>query len=126
MMNTVKSVLVGLVLGSALPSAQAVAEGCTAPDSPTLPDGSTATLEQMLDGQAAVKAYQASNTEYRSCLEPLIGAAETAASAEEPTQEQIDALKALNEQYNASVSAEEDLAGKFNTELKAYKAANPG
>jgi len=122
MKKAIKLALAGLALGSAV----SMAEDCTAPDVPTLPDGATATLQQMLDGQAAVKAYQASNTEYRSCLEPQISAAEVAASGDSPAPELTEALKTLNEQYNASVSAEETLAGKFNTELKAYKAANPG
>lgn len=122
MMNAMKSALVGLSLASA----PIIAEECTAPSAPDLPDGSTATLEQMLEGQAAVKAYQASNTEYRACLEPLITAAETAASGDDPVLEESETVDRLNEQYNASVSSEEEVAGEFNTQLKAYKAANPG
>jgi len=122
MKNAIKLALAGLALASAV----SMAEDCTAPDIPSMPDGATATLQQMLDGQSAVKAYQATNAEYRSCLEPQISAAEVAASGDSPPPELTEALKALNEQYNASVSAEEELAGKFNDELKAYKAANPG
>jgi len=122
MKNAIKLVLAGLALGSAA----GIAEECTAPATPSLPNGATATLEKMLEGQAAVKAYQEGNTAYRSCLEPQISAAEVAASGESPAPELTEALQTLNDQYNASVSAEEELAGKFNTELKAYKAANPG
>ncbi len=122
MMNAIKLALVGLTLGSAA----SMAEDCAAPAVPTLPDGDSATLEQMLEGQAAVKAYQSSNTEYRTCLEPKISAAEVAASGESPGPELTEAVTTLNEAYNASVSSEEELAGKFNTELKKYKAANPG
>lgn len=122
MMNAIKLALVGLVLGSAA----SMAEDCTAPEVPGLPDGDSATLEQMLEGQGAVKAYQASNSEYRSCLEPRISEAEVAASGESPGPELTEALNALNAEYNASVSSEEELAGKFNEELKKYKAANPG
>ena len=32
--------------------------------------------------------------------------------------------KAAVEAYNAAVSAEEEIAGAFNVELRAYKAAN--
>ena len=122
MKNAIKLLLAGLALGSAA----SMAEDCAAPAVPNLPNGSTATLEQMLEGQAAVKAYQESNTAYRSCLEPQISAAEVAASGESPAPELTEALKALNDQYDASVSTEEELADKFNSELKAYKAANPG
>lgn len=122
MMNAIKLALVGLALGSAA----TMAEDCTVPDVPSLPDGDSATLEQMLEGQAAVKAYQASNTAYRICLEPKISAAEVAASGESPGPELTEAFTALNEAYNSSVSAEEEVASKFNSELKKYKAANPG
>jgi hypothetical protein len=122
MTNAIKLALIGLALGSAA----TMAEDCTPPQMPVLPDGASSSLEQMLEGQAAVKAYQASNTEYRACLEPKISAAEVAAAGESPGPELTEALQTYNEQYNASVSAEEGLAGKFNTELKKYKAANPG
>ena len=122
MMNFIKLALIGLALGSTV----GIAEECTAPSMPSLPEGATASLEQMLAGQQAVKAYQASNTEYRTCLEPQVSAAEVAASGDSPGPELQEALKQLNEEYNASVSSEEELAAEFNTQLKAYKAANPG
>ena len=90
-----------------------------------MPDGATATLDQMLTGQQAVKAYQASNSEYRTCLEPLVSAAEVAAAGDSPGPELQETLEKLNEDYNASVSAEEELAENFNIELREYKAANP-
>lgn len=122
MKNAIKLALAGLVLGG---SASVAAE-CTAPTTPSMPDGASASMEQMLEGQAAVKAYQAGNTEYRACLDPLIAEAEVAARGETPDESAVEALKTLNEQYNASVSSEEELASQFNTALKAYKAANPG
>ena len=122
MMKLIKLALIGLALGSTV----SIAEECTAPSMPSLPDGATASLEQMLAGQQAVKAYQASNTEYRTCLEPQVSAAEVAAAGDSPGPELQESLKQLNEEYNASVSNEEELAAQFNTQLKAYKAANPG
>jgi hypothetical protein len=122
MNQSIKLVLIGLALGSAV----SMADDCTAPDAPTLPDGSSATLEQMLAGQQAVKAFQAANSEYRTCLEPKVSAAETAAAGDSPGPELQEALKQLNDEYNASVSREEDLATQFNTQLHAYKEANPG
>ena len=121
MTNFIKLALIGLALGSTV----SIAEECTAPALPTLPEGATAPLEQMLEGQKAVKTYQASNTEYRTCLDPKVSAAEVAASGDSPGPELQETLKQLNEEYNASVSKEEELAVQFNAELKAYKAANP-
>lgn len=122
MKNFIKLTLIGLALGSAA----SMAEDCTAPAAPTLPDGAKASLEEMLAGQKAVKDFQATNSAYRACLDPKMAAAETAASGDSPAQELVDALKKLNEEYNASVTTEEELANGFNTELREYKEAHPG
>ena len=53
MMNAMKLALAGL----ALTSAASMAQECAQPETPSLPDGASASLEQMLEGQAAVKAY---------------------------------------------------------------------
>ena len=121
-MNYIKLALIGLVLGSTA----SIADDCTAPPSPTLPDGATATMEQMLAGQTAVKAYQAANTDYRSCLDPLVTAAEVDAAGDSPGPDLKATLAQLNDDYNASVSAEEEVANEFNVALREYKKANPG
>lgn len=121
MNNIIKLVCFAL----ALSTTASFADDCTAPAAPALPDGATATLEEMLAGQQAVKEYQAANTEYRSCLEPKVTAAQTAAAGDSPGPEVVEALQKLNEDYNASVSEEEKVAEEFNTELRQYKEANP-
>lgn len=121
-MNSIKLALVGL----ALTSTAAVAQECTAPVVPDLPNGATSAMEDMLEGQKSVKAFQTSNLEYMSCLDPQIAAAVEAAKADSATDEQKAAAKALEEAYNAAVSMEEEVAGQFNTEIREYKAANPG
>ncbi len=108
-----------LVLGAS----QALAQDCTAPAAPTLPDGASATMEQMLEGQKAVKAYQADNVAYRECLEPAMN--ELKLAADEGDKDAPDTYMKLQESYNASVTAEEEIAGQFNTEVREYKAANP-
>lgn len=121
MKNYIKLALIGLALGSAV----SIADECTTPPLPTLPDGATASMEQMLAGQKAVKDFQSANSEYRTCLEPKVAAAEVAAAGDSPGPELQETLKQLNDDYNASVSTEEELATKFNTALREYKAANP-
>jgi hypothetical protein len=122
MKNRMKLALIGL----ALCSAASMAGECTAPSLPTLPDGAAASMDQMLAGQKAVKEFQAANSEYRACLDPQVSAAEVAAAGDSPSEEAQAALKKLNEDYNSSVSREEELATKFNTELHKYKEAHPG
>lgn len=109
-------------------TAGAAADDCTAPEAPALPNGETSTMEDMLGGQKAVKAFQAANLEYMSCLETRFTAAQEAAksgSDEEKSAAQATYTEAMDA-YNAAVTKEEEVAGQFNAEIREYKAANPG
>ncbi|MCB1707716.1 MAG: hypothetical protein KDI10_03130 [Halioglobus sp.] len=119
-MKNWKCVLLGLALGSAA----SMAEDCVIPDAPQISDGESATLEQMLATQKSVKEFQAANLAYMNCLEPQLAAAE--AAAKEGVEGAVESYQKLQETYNAAVSREEDIAGKFNTEIRDYKTANPG
>ncbi len=119
-MKLAQAALLSLALGSGT----ALAADCTAPEPPELPDGATSNMEQMLAGQKAVKAYQALNMDYMKCLEPALAAAE--AELEGGAEGAAEKYKQIEEAYNAAVSAEEAVAGQFNTEIREYKAANPG
>ena len=121
-MKSIKLALIGLALGSAT----TVAAECMIPDVPEMPDGATSSHDDMIAGQGAVKAYQAANLEYMSCLDPKIATANEAAEAKSATDEDKATAKALGEAYNTAVSMEEELADHFNAEIGEYKAANPG
>lgn len=112
------------LLALALISTVSMAEDCVAPSAPDINEGEESTMEQMLETQKAVKAYQAANLEYMSCLELELAAAE--AAAREGAEGAVEQYTTLQEIYNAAVSAEEEVAGKFNNEIREYKAANPG
>ena len=64
-MKSLNILLATLMLGSAT----ALAGDCNKPASPELPDGANASMEEMLAGQQAVKAFQTENLEYMDCLE---------------------------------------------------------
>ncbi len=99
---------------------------CKAPAQPSLPDGATSTKEQMLEGQSAIKSFQVANLEYMKCLEAVFTEAEhqvTSGEAEDPEAAKATYQKAIDA-YNEAVSAEEKVAGQFNTEIREYKAAN--
>ncbi len=113
------------MIAAALFSNLSFAEDCTPPELPSLPEGATSSMEQMLAGQQAVKTFQAANLEYMSCMDPKISAAVATATAEDATDADKAAAKALEEAYNNAVSKEEELAGKFNAAIRAYKEANP-
>lgn len=100
---------------------------CNAPAQPELPDGASASMEEMLGGQKSVKAFQEANTTYRKCVEADIAAAKTAGESAETDAARAAAAKthsAAIERFNAAVAAEEAVAGEFNTQVREYKAAN--
>ncbi len=118
-MNTIKLALLSLSLASTV----SLAGECTAPAKPTVPDGGTASMEDMLAGQKSVKGFQTANLAYMACLEPQIAAAR--AELEAGDKGAADRITQLEETYNDAVSQEEEVAGQFNTEIREYKAANP-
>ncbi len=121
-MKTLKFALLGL--GLALGSTVSMADDCVAPDAPVISEGEESTLEQMLAAQKAVKEFQAANLAYMGCLEPMLTAAESA--AKEGQEGAAENYLKIQETYNAAVSREEEVATKFNTEIRDYKTANPG
>jgi len=116
------------IWGLALLSTASFAGECVKPDAPTLPDGASAAMKDMLEGQKSIKAFQTTNLEYMACLEKVFNDAE--ARSTEGTDEAKQAAKVEYTQavdaYNAAVSKEEEVAGEFNTQIRAYKDANPG
>lgn len=92
---------------------------CEYPASIRIPDGSTATKDEMIDGQKAVKQYMADMDAYLACLEK-----ENAAAAVEAEDAEIAAQReALHvKRHNAAVEAMEGLAARFNEQVRAYKA----
>lgn len=122
-MQQIKLAALGLTLASSV----SIAGECIQPDAPTMPDGASASMEEMLNGQKAVKTFQAANLEYMACLENAFNEAEAAAL--KSPEEGKAVAKATYDQaldaYNAAVSQEEEVAGSFNTAIREYKAANP-
>lgn len=123
-MKLINATALSLILGSSM----ANAADCVNPDAPSIPDGASSTMEQMIAGQKAVKSFQASNIEYMSCLEARINEAEanflkSTDKAEKEASQKLSSETA--DAYNEAVSAEESVAGAFNSAIREYKAANP-
>ena len=93
------------------------AAACENPTMVAIPDGQTATMGQLLDAQGQVKTYMAAMEEYLACLSQELEAAGDDAPAE---------FKSLMvTRHNTAVSEMETVAADFNTQVQAYKAANP-
>lgn len=96
---------------------------CVYPKAPTsMPDGATATEEQMVSGMKAVKQYNSEVTAYLSCLEMEMNARIEAAGADAPA-DQVEQIKAIHtKRHNAAVEELEAHAARFNEQVKAYKS----
>ena len=109
-----KKTLLTMTLMAAFASGNVLAE-CKQPADVELPDGATATTEQMIAGQKAVKAYLADGDAYLSCMEE-----QAKNQGSDVTDEQKKADLAL---YNGVVDKMQKLGENFNAQIKAYKAA---
>ncbi len=114
-----------------LPAALAVAvilapaayADCSYPQAPTqLPDGSTATLKEMIAAMQAVKSYNEEMTAYLSCIE-LERDSRVAAAGATLTKQQKAELEAIEiQKHNAAVDQLQAVANQFNAQVKVFKA----
>ena len=104
-------------------SAGVGASNCVEPKAPSIPEGSTASYDEMVDTQTAVKTYQTAMGNFRKCIENHIDSIDEALK-EGDKEASADFLN-HNRRFNDSVSTEEQVAQEFNVALRAYKAANP-
>ena len=90
---------------------------CEYPPLVAIPDGENATLEEMLEGQTSVRAYQAAMNEFLVCtLEGLN------ASGPNAVEEYAQIMAARHDYAYAEM---ETVAEIFNKQVQAYRAANP-
>jgi len=103
-----------LILGAPLSFA------CDYPHRANVPDGTTASKEDMIAGQRGIKAYMSAMEVYLSCIE----------SAEQDTVAGTDLIdeaakqqriEMYNKKYNAAVDEMNLVAEEFNLQVRAYK-----
>ena len=94
---------------------------CDYPSRVLIPNGNTATKEEMIEGQRGVKEYVTSMEIYLECIVEEEKQAREAIVDLQPEDEQ-DREDALNKKYNAAVDEMERVAAQFNAEVQAYRA----
>ncbi len=111
-------------LGSVV-HAQATCSYPRAPDA--IPDGKTATKEQMIAAKNDVSRYNTDMNAYLDCIKLELDAATpkdpSKLSADEKKKAEEQA-KILTQKNNAAVDELQAVVGRFNEQLKAYKAAH--
>jgi hypothetical protein len=106
---------------------------CSYPPPPDhLPDGNTATLQDMVAAQKAVKDYDKAINAYVACiqLERNDATSKMAKPGETPTAEQKKAMDDMErveiQKHNAAIDQLQSVADRFNEQVKVYKAKNGG
>jgi glutathione S-transferase len=100
------------VIASVLFALPAFGLACEYPERPTLPDGGTASKEQMIAAQASVKAFLAAVDEYLNCIE-------------QEEEEAVAALPEVDESDDEAVKGREaEIKRRDDLLEKRFDAAN--
>jgi hypothetical protein len=92
----------------------AAAGDCHMPDAPTVPDGASASDDEMLRARDEVAGYVEAGNAFIVCLTKLRDAAEASTP---PAQ-----IAEWTKQHNDAVDRMNDVAARFNAQLKVWKA----
>ncbi|MDH3533135.1 MAG: hypothetical protein OEO82_09410 [Gammaproteobacteria bacterium] len=111
-----------IAIGGLLLLAAPLTFACDYPERPTIPDGSTASKEQMLDAKADVSSYLAGVDEYLTCLESAEKAAVAEMDSPDPAElERRDEM--LGKKFDAANDEKALVGEEFNQQVRAYNAA---
>ena len=114
--------LLAMAFAAALTAGPAFAD-CPYPAAPDkLPDGATATLEQMLAGQKAVQAYEKAINEYNACIDKALDDAIAKGGDQLKPQQKTDMQRVEAQKHNAAVDQLQSVADRFNEQVKIFKA----
>ena len=96
---------------------------CTYPPPPAkLPDGNSATMEEMLEGKKAVTQYNKDINAYVACIKLEHETAVTNAGDKLTPQQKADMEKMEVQKNNAAVDQLQSIADRFNEQVRIYKA----
>ncbi|TLY73955.1 MAG: hypothetical protein E6K43_09765 [Gammaproteobacteria bacterium] len=114
--------LFAMALTTALTAAPVRAD-CPYPAAPDkLPNGSSATLEEMVAGQKAVRAYDKAINDYVSCIDHELEAAIAKGGDQLKPQQKADMQHVEAQKHNAAIDQLQSIADRFNEQVKVFKA----
>lgn len=86
-----------------------------------LPDGATASKDEMLAGVKVISVYQETMAEYLTCIEAdEIVAAQALARDDEEGKRQRKIM--FDKKYDAAIDEQTKTVEQFNAEIRAYKS----
>lgn len=111
-----------IAIGGLLMLAAPLALACEYPERPSIPDGSTASKDQMLAAKDDVSTYLAGVDEYLTCLESSEKTA--VAEMENPDPSELQRRdEMLGKKFDAANDEKALVGEEFNQQVRAYNAA---
>jgi hypothetical protein len=111
------------ILGIGLLAAPSAWAACSYPQGPDrIPDGNSATEQEMKDAQRAVRKYNEDINTYLTCIktEHDKSIERDAASLSEEQKKERERMQV--QKHNAAIDELEAVAARFNEQVKVYKA----
>jgi len=104
-------------------SASAAYADCPYPAAPDkLPDGASATLQDMLAGQKAVGEYNKAVNDYVACIDKEVEDAIAKAGDKIKPEQKADMQRVETQKHNAAIDQLQSIADRFNEQVKVFKA----
>ena len=108
-------------IGSVLFLAASLTFACDYPDRPQIPDGSTASKDELLAAKDGIQSYMEAVDEYLTCVENEEKSA--AAALENPTTEELERRdQMLSKKFDAANEEKALVGEQFNQQIRAYNA----
>jgi hypothetical protein len=99
--------------------ASSIALACDYPERPAMPDGSTASKDELLAAKTEVQAYVSAVDEYLTCIETEEN--DTIAALDNPSQEELQRRNdMINKKFDAANEEKAMVGEQFNQQIRAY------
>jgi len=111
--------IIKLALATTLFLGSSLALACDYPERPSMPDGSTASKDELLAAKAAVQSYVAGVDEYLTCIETA--EKEAIAELDKPSNEELQRRDDMMSKKFDAANEEKAMVGEqFNLQIRAY------
>jgi hypothetical protein len=95
---------------------------CPYPAAPNkIPDGASATMDEMLAGQKAVKEYDKAINDYIACIDKELADSIAKGGDQLKPEQKADMQKVEAQKHNAAIDQEQAVADRFNEQVKVFK-----
>ena len=116
--------LMAIAVVASLVAAQAYAD-CPYPIGPKkVPDGTTATMDEMMATKKAIKEFDDATNTYLTCIQREHDEALNALGPKVTDKQKADLDRVELDRHNAAVAQVQGIADRFNEQVRAYKAKN--